>query len=125
MVALAFSLFVLLRPPVSTLEKDVKATVRRLERDWEDAQERLAAASGRAAKQRGLLERAKQPVTPVAVDHGRDAGPDHLSRSDILRGWRVKNAKQDSAGPREPRGPDLRSTSEAGGEGRSGTDQDG
>ena len=59
MVAMGLSLFVLLRPPMRSLQRDLKATVRRLEAECDEAYERLNAASGRYAKQRGLLEAAK------------------------------------------------------------------
>ncbi len=94
MVSVALSLFVLLRGPGSTLQRDLKATVRRLENEWDDAYERLTAASGRYAKQRGLLEAAKGKKRTVVETAPQAADPmrDPLSRSDLFKLMRQKEA---------------------------------
>lgn len=92
MVSMALSLFVLLRGPGSTLQRDLKATVRRLEAEWDDAYERLTAASGRYAKQRGLLEAArgkKSPSTETKSNHSVPM-PSPITRSDLFKLMRAK-----------------------------------
>jgi len=101
-VAVGFSLLGLLRPPSATLVKDVKATVRRLEAEWNDTYERLSSASGRLAKQRGLLEKAQNAPVLESVPPVPPGRP--VSRNDLLREWRLKNAaKQNSPSTSESR----------------------
>lgn len=112
-VAFGLSIFVLLRPPSHSLQKDIKATVKRLEREWEDVQERMESSSGRLAKQRGLFEKAQRGTSlpsPAVVDV--DPVSVRTSRADLMREHRRKqNAKQDSVSSPEPGRPDLRSDS--------------
>jgi hypothetical protein len=92
MVSMALSLFILLRGPGRTLQRDLKATVRRLEAEWDDAYERLTAASGRYAKQRGLLEAArgkKSPSTETKSNHSLPM-PGPITRSDLFKLMRAK-----------------------------------
>ena len=92
MVSMALSLFVLLRGPGSTLQRDLKATVRRLEAEWDDAYERLTAASGRYAKQRGLLEAARGKKSPSTETNSNRSVPmpSPITRSDLFKLMRAK-----------------------------------
>jgi len=122
LVAVGLSFFVLLRPPSHSLQKDIKATVKRLEREWDDVQGRMESSSGRLAKQRGLLEKVQRPQ---ALPESRNPVPapvgGRTSRSDILRGWKVKHAHvEDSPRNAESRGPvPPRGSDETGSEGSS------
>ena len=110
-VAFGLSFFVLLRPSSLSLQKDIKATVKRMEREWEDVQERMESSTGRLAKQRGLFEKAQQ-AKALAPSNIVDVSPEPVrtSRADILREHRRKqNAEQDSVSAGEPGRPDIRS----------------
>ena len=106
MVSMALSLFLLLRGPGSTLQRDLKATVRRLEAEWDDAYERLTAASGRYAKQRGLLEAARGKKTPSleSKPNPRTPMPSPVTRSDLFKIMRQKE-QQNATAIQQPKTP--------------------
>jgi len=116
MVAVGLSFFVLLRPASVSLQKDIKAAVKRLEREWEDVQERLDSSSGRLAKQRGLFEKAQLAKTPLKdFDPVLAPEPVRRTRSSLFAAWRLKHAdKQDSSRPIESGGSNIRSPGEPG-----------
>lgn len=99
MVSIGLSLFVLLRGPGASLQRDLKATVRRLENEWDDAYERLTAASGRYAKQRGLLEatKDKKPPTVKSSPANNNPLPSPLTRSDLFKIMRQKEQQNANA----------------------------
>lgn len=111
MVSLALSLFLLLRGPGSTLQRDLKATVRRLENEWDDAYERLTAASGRYAKQRGLLEAARGKKAPAVKSELQNSNPmsNPITRSDLFKIMRLKE-QQNATSIQQPETPTASSS---------------
>lgn len=110
MASLGLSLFVLTRAPLASFQRDIKTSIKRLERDWNDYQERLEKVAGRVAKQRGLLEAAAKST--VAVDRTEPVPDRPRSRRQLFSDWKVRHAQQNSVSSGEPGGPVLRGAGE-------------
>jgi len=111
LAAIGLSFFVLTRTPLASFQRDIKTSMKKLEREWDDYQERLESTAGRVAKQRGLLEKVKK--AEVAEVFPAVAVERHRSRARLFSDWKVKNAKPDSDGSSQPRGPDIRGDRQA------------